>query len=81
MGKPIEVTASFAGLCRDRSGLGDRRGDLEVGYKVAGESLTIQGGIEWCFGPPRVPPMETLRPRQEPRDGLIGGATLYPQSR
>lgn len=54
---------------------------LEVGYKVGGEWLTIQRGIEWCSGPPRLPASHTLAPRQEPRDKLIGGATRKGQSR
>lgn len=54
---------------------------MEVGYKVAVESLTTDRRIEWCSGPPRVPPTHTLPPRQEIRDTLIGGPTSNPQSR
>ena len=54
---------------------------LELGYKVAGESLIIDRRFQWCSGPPRVPSSLTPTPRQEPRDTLIAGATWKGQSR
>lgn len=76
---PLRIRLGALAACG--GGLRDDHSALELGYKVVGESLTINRRIQRGFGPPRVPSSLALAPRQEPRGTLIGGATLYPQSR